>query len=156
MQEDGNGTSKDPAGIPLLALHSMAAALPVTDVVIEHGRSAPPPTPVSSPIFASLLVLDTPAQPVPSSIHPIIKIDPTGPHSSFVPGSVGPDGRIQTKYNDFIYDLPAEPTNGQLYLVTRGRRVGIFITWFVSHPTYSLKCASDVFAGSTHLRMSTV
>lgn len=115
VQEDGR--SKDSAGIPLLALPLTATALPVADSdVVIGGLVAPPPTPVSSHIFDSPPALYAPTQQVPFSVNTIIPIefDHTGPHSSFVLDGVGPDGRTQAKYNDFIYDLPAEPANGQL------------------------------------------
>ncbi|KAF8131914.1 hypothetical protein EV363DRAFT_1164747 [Boletus edulis] len=60
---------------------------------------------------------------------PVQIVDPTGPHHLFVPGGPSKDGYIQAKFNNFIYDLPPTDATGQLYLITRGRRVGIFAQW---------------------------
>ncbi|KAF8122078.1 hypothetical protein EV363DRAFT_1588210 [Boletus edulis] len=90
------------------------------------------PTPAPTPT----LPLVTPTPEVPTSIYagPVQIIDPTGPHHLFVPGGLSKDGYIQSKYNNFIYDLPPMDTTGQLYLVTRGRRVGVFAQWSRTSP----------------------
>ena len=55
--------------------------------------------------------------------------NPRGPFALFVPGELTLDSRVQYMYNNFLYDLPATGATGQLFLVTRGHRVGIFTSW---------------------------
>ncbi|KAF8119430.1 hypothetical protein EV363DRAFT_1462373 [Boletus edulis] len=37
--------------------------------------------------------------------------------------------RRQQMYNGFLYNIPHEEETGQLYLITRGRHIGIFVSW---------------------------
>ena len=59
------------------------------------------------------------------------KVNPTGPINKFVPGGLSLDGFRQHMYNGFIFDVPPHDYKGSVYLVTRGRRVGIFSLWYV-------------------------
>ena len=56
-------------------------------------------------------------------------VDPRGPISLFVPGGLTLDGRVQHMYNDFLFDVPHPGATGRLYLITRGKRVGVFADW---------------------------
>jgi len=58
--------------------------------------------------------------------------NPNGPFSLFIPGELTLDSHMQAMYNNFIYDLPGPEDTGQLYLITRGCRVGIFASWWVN------------------------
>lgn len=40
-----------------------------------------------------------------------------------------PDDRHQHMYHGFIFDVPLDNDDGPAYLVTKGRRVGVFHTW---------------------------
>lgn len=52
-----------------------------------------------------------------------------GPLREFRARLAHPDDRYQHMYNGFIFDAPQDDDNGPAYLVTRGRRVGVFRTW---------------------------
>ena len=67
--------------------------------------------------------------PGPHPFNPSDRINPNGPIGLYVPGKLTLDGHAQCMYNGFVYDIPLPSENGQLYLVTIGRRVGITVGW---------------------------
>lgn len=94
--------------------------------------------------FEALGLWDIPTIPAPDSIsggptpdlapgphpfNPSDRINPNGPIGLYVPGELTLDGHAQCMYNGFVYDVPLPSENGQLYLVTVGRRVGITVGW---------------------------
>ena len=65
----------------------------------------------------------------PHPFNPSDPINPNGPIGLYIPGELTLDGHAQCMYNGFVYDVPLPSENGQLYLVTVGRRVGITVGW---------------------------
>ncbi|KAG6371479.1 hypothetical protein JVT61DRAFT_9513 [Boletus reticuloceps] len=127
------GALKIPHGTlgPVLRNATNAASTLVTLI----GTSAPPPapTPAPTPTLAPTLVLTedflSAKRSNKNTGSTVRLVDPTGPHHLFVPGGLSKDGHVQGMYNKFIYDLPPLDAMGRLYLITRGRRVGIFSQW---------------------------
>ncbi|KAF8127441.1 hypothetical protein EV363DRAFT_1172483, partial [Boletus edulis] len=62
----------------------------------------------------------------------------------------------QQNYNHFLFDIPHEEETGQLYLVTRGRCVGIFTSWLVALHSHTCKCILTNGTGIIHHPMSLV
>ncbi|KAF8120180.1 hypothetical protein EV363DRAFT_1178224, partial [Boletus edulis] len=83
-------------------------------------------TPIPGPPKAPTSQQPTPTPGLPATV---VAVDPTGPHLLWIPGALTVDGRRQQMYNGFLYDIPHEEETGQLYLITRGRRIGIFVSW---------------------------
>jgi hypothetical protein len=50
---------------------------------------------------------------------------------------VNGEERFQHHYEGFAFDVPHTAADGPFYLVTRGRRVGVFSSWCVSFSDYS-------------------
>ncbi|KAF8119591.1 hypothetical protein EV363DRAFT_1176294 [Boletus edulis] len=73
--------------------------------------------------------------------------NPKGPIDKFVPGGLSLDGFRQHMYNGFIFDVPPKDTDGTVYVVTRGHRVGIFTSWTVASP-YVNKCKGNAFVSA--------
>ncbi|KAF8127381.1 hypothetical protein EV363DRAFT_1172307, partial [Boletus edulis] len=91
-------------------------------------------TPIPGPPKAPTSQQPTPTPGLPATV---VAVDPTGPHLLWIPGALTVDGCCQQMYNGFLYDIPHEEETGQLYLITRGRRVGIFVSWSGSYVSFA-------------------
>jgi hypothetical protein len=58
---------------------------------------------------------------------------------------VNGEEHLQQHYKGFTFDIPHPDARGPFYIVTRGRRVGIFNTWYVSFLNTVLY--SDILSG---------
>ncbi|KAG1802816.1 uncharacterized protein HD556DRAFT_1437881 [Suillus plorans] len=127
---------------PSLAITSrtMQALLPIPSAT---------PTPPSAPPAVKTLPSATPALlPTPSTTPtlpyatPAMKLLPTPPPqiTQWLPDlpmtciTVNGEERFQHHYEGFSFDVPHKEAGGPFYLVTRGRRVGVFSTWTCTSP----------------------
>ncbi|KIJ57981.1 hypothetical protein HYDPIDRAFT_34614 [Hydnomerulius pinastri MD-312] len=110
-----------PAQTATLSVSLTAAATPQT--------TQAPPAPVVPPARTSYEGITFPIS--------------NGPVASFLAGEAGGNGRWMNMYNYFVYELPAPTATGPFYLVTVGRRVGVFSTWQRTSPHVTgVSCAS--------------
>lgn len=89
------------------------------------------PLPISSPTLAVALLDDLPAvTPLASGGHGRT-FSRRGPIHEFNPGVARVDSRVYSLYKDFLYVVPQDDDDDRLglYLVTKGRRVGVFRGW---------------------------
>jgi hypothetical protein len=101
-----------------------------TGMIIPSSPCTSTPSPSSVSERNTLVDLDrAPLSSMPTNLAAILEVDPMGPHDKFVSGELSLDGRCQVMYNGFIYDIPHHNPTNEVYLVTRGRRVGIFASW---------------------------
>lgn len=114
------------------------------------------PAPTATVQTADLTTLE-PALAATVSVFPAVQIHPSPialsgfygfPHLLLTGVVVNGETRGQQHYRDFTFDVPRAEVIGPFYLVTRGRRVGVFETWCVSS---LVTCSrSDSLAGNVH------
>ena len=132
--------------IQLVAANSTADSL--LDLLLAGRKEVPVETaPLDSPtgvLASSSVTCDAtagicnrgvPAGPSNTTGARLPKMNPKGPVELFVPGTLTLDGHGWHQYNGFVFDLPAPDATGEVYLVTRGQRVGIFDTWCTLRPS---------------------
>lgn len=110
---------------PVVVTPSSTLAVPAVTVV-----SPPPVVAVISPPSA-VAVASPPAVAVETQAAAFVQF--VGfPHLPMTAVIVNGETRGQQQYRDFSFDVPRAGALGPFYLVTRGRRVGVFETWCVS------------------------
>ncbi|KAN0078272.1 hypothetical protein V8E55_010329 [Tylopilus felleus] len=139
----------DLAGTPDIATPNILGAPPSLSLTstLTASVTPPAPTPASSPgppdtPTAPMAQEPTPIPGTPTSILTPIPglpatvpaVDPTGPHHLWIPGMLTADGCHQRLYNCHLFNIPHKEETGQLYLVTQGRRIGIFTSWAHTSP----------------------
>ncbi|KAG6376562.1 hypothetical protein JVT61DRAFT_1538 [Boletus reticuloceps] len=136
LASDADSEDYDLAGTPAIPTSVIPPApTPASTPVPPDPTVAQEPTPVQSTLMpASTPIPGPPNAPTSGLSATVVAVDPTGPHHLWIPGALTVDGRRQQMYNYFLYDIPHEEETGQLYLITRGRRVGIFVSWAHTSP----------------------
>ncbi|KAG2118332.1 hypothetical protein BD769DRAFT_1672262 [Suillus cothurnatus] len=118
-----------PSATPTLLLPPSTIRTEQTVPPIPSATLAPPPPPSTTPTQS----------PAPSQNTQTL---PDLPITSIM---VNGEERFQHHYEGFAFDVPHTAADGPFYLVTRGRRVGVFSSWShtsphvigVSHSTYT-------------------
>ncbi|KAG1730259.1 uncharacterized protein EDB91DRAFT_1085513 [Suillus paluster] len=127
---------------PVVATPSATLAVPAVTVVSPPSAvaviSPPPAVAVISPPSA-VAVTSPPAVAVVSPPAVAVKTQAAAfvqfvgfLHLPMTAVIVNSETRGQQQYRDFSFDVPRAGALGPFYLVTRGRRVGVFETWCVS------------------------
>ncbi|EGN97395.1 hypothetical protein SERLA73DRAFT_75083 [Serpula lacrymans var. lacrymans S7.3] len=159
VQENNESVNQETLDIVLALLANLdlssISAMRLVSAVLDHtnigatsaatGRSAPPmaTTPlaqVPSPATAtSSPLVSAPPSPSPA------RTPPTPSPTSAVGAAPAPAPVLIQTYQGWAFNVPEPGVQGQYYLVTRGRRIGIFVAWQttspyvtgVSHATYT-------------------
>ncbi|KAG2112874.1 hypothetical protein DEU56DRAFT_919746 [Suillus clintonianus] len=126
----------------------MSSATP-TAAVIPAATLAPAVTVISPPPAVAVI---TPRSAVAVVSPPAVAVETQAaafvqfvgfPHLPMTAVIVNGETRGQQQYRDFSFDVPRAGALGPFYLVTRGRRVGVFETWQRTSPhVLGVSCSS--------------
>ncbi|KAG0706719.1 hypothetical protein DFH29DRAFT_995586 [Suillus ampliporus] len=107
-------------------------------VPIVQTQSPTPPTVQTQPVITQPPPTAQITQPPPTTL-PTQSLHDLPTTRVIVNGEEG----IQQHYEGFAFDIPHANTEGPFYLVTRGRRVGVFSTWPHTSPhVIGVSCSS--------------
>ncbi|KAH7920968.1 hypothetical protein BV22DRAFT_1049976 [Leucogyrophana mollusca] len=128
--EDQVSTAAAPLSVPAAARTpaAVATAAPMVAQSPPHAPAAPPP-----------------------QTHKVPAVRALSPPAAFGANYVRPAqvplpyGHCTVSYKNFEYDIPAGAARSPFYLVTKGRRVGIFSQWQEASP-YVIGVAGAVFS----------
>ncbi|KAG2029071.1 hypothetical protein BDR03DRAFT_988004 [Suillus americanus] len=150
-------TLVSPAAQTLPTIAPAAQALPPTPPAVQPlppvAQPLPPAAQALSPVPPAAQAL-SPAPPGPA---PPTHIDLPNPnvHNEHLPDlptsrvMVNGEEHLQQHYKGFTFDIPHPDARGPFYIVTRGRRVGIFNTWTRTSPhVLGVSCSSYTRARS--------
>ncbi|EGO00531.1 hypothetical protein SERLA73DRAFT_71551 [Serpula lacrymans var. lacrymans S7.3] len=76
----------------------------------------------------------TTVAPTPFATTVLLAVSSHGPHVPVALAAIGALASSTRTHNGQAYNVPEGPVTGAVYLVTRGRRIGIFSSWQLTSP----------------------